>query len=733
MMEKRINLDQDWYFAKEKLATGAEVIKNGESVRIPHTYYQDGEYFQGTVTYYKELDLTDSLHAARYLRFSGVDKSCQVYFNGQKIGEHHGGYAAFTVRLPKEIQREQNELLVYVNNEAGATVSPLSGDFTRFGGIYREVELIVKDDVHFDPTFYGTCGLIVQTEVKDTSGLIHTQAHIVSTKSNEELKICYRVLDANGKEVLCYQTDLAPQSLLLPQVRLWNGQKDPYQYRLIAQLSNKDGVCDEVSLAIGFKQIAMDSEKGFFLNGAHLKIKGVAKHQDHPGVYSAVSREDILRDQQDIREIGANAVRLSHYQHPQYTYDLCNQDGLVVWAEIPLLKLTDSDELFENAKEQLKELIYQNCHHVSICFWGVQNEIAIFGEEDYMYEKIAKLHTLAKEIDPYRLTTAANLNTVPVESKLNQLTDIIAYNVYFGWYYGKMPDYEDFFESFHRVNPTVALGISEYGVDANPKFHSANPKVKDYSEEYQALFHETVYPYILNRDYIWGSFIWNMFDFVSAARDEGGTKGRNAKGLVSFDRRVKKDAFYYYKAVWSKEPFIQIAEKRFQKRHVAEMTVKVYSNLPSVTLEFDRKTYQQEVINGTAKFQITLNEGLNEVKAWSGTLQDWASFELVDAPFEAYVYKDPNPGLNVKNWFEDEVEKEKLFPTGFYSILDKVTDVLANEETSRIIAENYPECFAFLSDEQPPLSIERICFYKKNLLTSEEMRDLNAKLTKIRK
>lgn len=460
----------------------------------------------------------------------------------------------------------------------------------------------------------------------------------------------------------------------------------------------------------------------------------MAKHQDTAGKFSTAGEEDWQRDLALIREIGANAVRLSHYQHPQRFYDLCDSSGLIVWTEIPMLRLIEKETLVNNAEEQLKELIFQNMHHPSICFYGVENEIAMFGETDFMHHEVKRLHELAKSLDPSRFTAAANLNSVEYDSPLNRITDVVGYNLYFGWYYGEMPDFASFFDGFHSVNANVPLAVTEYGADCNTAFHSTAPKRKDYTEEFQALFHETVYPYIEERGYIWGSFVWNMFDFVSGIRNEGGVKYRNNKGLVTFDRQIRKDAFYYYKAKWSEEPFVHITGKRYQNRTGKCMDVKVYSNCPAVVLHTQDGEWSLDSSNGVFLFENIpfSGEGIC-VKAEAGNVSDTAEFRYVEEEDPSYVYVDPNPGPNVKNWFVDEVEKAKLFPAGRWSVMDTVNDLLTSSEAMALIDESSPELGEYMRDTVGTFTLEQVAAYAKTLIDEESFMELNKKLVLIKK
>ena len=434
--------------------------------------------------------------------------------------------------------------------------------------------------------------------------------------------------------------------------------------------------------------------------------------------------------------MGANAVRLSHYQHPDLTYDLCDQAGLVVWAEIPLLALPDGNEaVFENAKQQLTELILQLKHHPSICFWGVENEISMAGESLEMYRKIGQLHQLAKELDPTRFTTLANINAVKLNSQLNHLTDAVGYNIYFGWYYGEATDYGPFFDRFHKKNPDMPLCLSEYGADSLITLHRDDPRPGDCSEEFQCRWHETAYPQIEARDFVWGSFVWNMFDFGSANRAMATSKGRNCKGLVTYDRSVCKDAYYFYKACWSEEPFVYLTGRRYARRCGETTTVKVYSNAPSVTLTVNGQVFASQEGNRVFVFdQVPLAEGDNRIAASAGSLTDAITLTRVAQPEQSYIYDDPNPGFNVKNWFTLQESKEDLFPADHYSIMDEMGDLMKS-----------PEAWALLEQEVPRITsdpLTRILTYvtllrkintKSSQYSEDFVKELNRKLNAIPK
>lgn len=736
-MRTVISMNQDWQFAKlpgEDISRLPEHFPEMEEVKLPHTWYADGAHYYGAAVYQKELELAVESDQEAYLEFNGADRWCRVYLNDVFLGEHEGGYSVFRVKIDRQaVKAGKNVLTVLLDNRDKGYISPLAGDFTIYGGLYRDVNLILVSENHFDLMFYGSCGLIVRASVEEGCGVLALEPHVCVTESG--CRIAYEVLDEAGS--LVGSAEEAAEKTAECRISnpfLWDGKEKAHLYTVKAKLLQNGVLCDAVELRTGFKEIRMDAEQGFFLNGNHLLIQGVAKHQDYAQVFSAAGPEQWERDMELLEEIGANAVRLSHYEHPQYFYDLCDRRGMVVWAEIPMLKMLEDERCIDNACQQMKELIYQNIHHPSICFWGFQNEIAIFGEEEYMYGNCQRLRDLIDELDPNRLSAAANLYSVKNESQLNQLSDIVGYNIYFGWYYGEMKDYDDFLDSFHRDCPNVPLGISEYGVDCNLQFHQEQPKVKDYSEEYQALFHETVYGILKTKPYLWGSFVWNMFDFGSARRNEGGTMYYNCKGLVTFDRSVNKDAFYYYKAQWSKEPFVHIAEHRFEKRAKESIRVKVYSNQKEVELIAGGVTYKVASDNGIFSFdEIPLVMGENQMTAVSGACEDKVVFVRTEEPEAAYTFVDPNPEINVRNWFLDDQEQEKLFPEEYCSVMDSVYDLVHNPEAMEVIEAWSMKLADGMRSRKATMPLYRVINFMRAEFKEEQVKELNQSLTKIKK
>lgn len=732
-MRKKILINNDWLFTKLPDGTMEQLpneVSSFEKVNIPHTWYKDDDQYNGVTLYEKVITLNKSDDKDYYIEFNAADRYAKVYFNGEFIGEHKGGYSTFRFEIPQKIIQDVNKLSVLLDNRSLNEISPLTGDFTVYGGIYRDVYLIEVEKAHFDLNFYGSKGVIARTYVdSDNHGILSLEPHVVAEDGNAQVK--YELFDKDNHIVATqYSSTDETSKIEVEKPVLWDGKVNPYLYNIKASLVLDGAIVDEVELRIGFKKIKLDSSNGFFLNDKHLKLNGVAKHQDDEQHYCATTEAEWKRDMECIKEIGANAVRFSHYQHPQGAYDLCDEEGFVAWAEIPMLKMLDTNESYENAVSQLKELIYQNIHHASICFWGFQNEIAIFGEESFMYDQCEKLNQIVKELDPYRISSVANLFSVKNESKLNEISDAVGYNIYFGWYYGTMLDNESFVEKFHKDRPNVPLGITEYGVDCNLAFHQENPKVKDYSEEYQALYHETVYPIFKSKDYIWGTFVWNMFDFGSARRNEGGVKYRNSKGLVCYDHALKKDAFYYYKAQWSNEPFVYIAKRRFVKRSSQNIEIKVYSNQEEVSIIVNDTKYTKQSNSGVFIFDnITLEMGENKVKAFSNDLVDEVVFIRQNEPEASYNYVDENPEINVRNWFLDEQAANKL------SVMSPASDIVQSEEAMKVLDNWNKKVADALRARSGGMPLHRILNYmRKELgLTEESVQVLNEELLKLSK
>jgi len=718
------------------------------TVTLPHTWYRDEDPYRGLVLYQKTIQIDpDWKHV--FVDIPGADQHAVVFADDRKIGEHRGAYGAFHCEIPEELLcNKEVELRIFLTNVHDEGISPLTGDFTVFGGLYRGVNLLVTEhESFFDPTYYGTSGVILRTGIDGNTGILNAEIH---ARTDKEAEVVAEITDPFGTlltDVRSEEVDSESANthasgsincsmaltFRIPDVILWNGKTAPNLYKVKMKLVRAGETLDEVELETGFRDITITADKGLFFNGEHIKINGVAKHQDFKGCFNAVSRENIDRDFELIDEIGANSVRLSHYQHPQYTYETADKKGYLVWAEIPMLKMTDSEELKADAEEQLRELILQNIHHPSIYCWGIQNEIGMFRDAEFMHEELKKMQQLSHELDPSRLVTAANLYTVKFRSKLNSVTDMIGYNIYFGWYYGEMEDYRDYLNRFHEERPEMPLGVSEYGVDANISLHAENPMVRDYSEEYQALYHETVYHIFESLDHLYGSYVWNMFDFHSGLRNEGGQKNINAKGLVTYDRNTRKDAFYYYKAKWSQEKFLHICSKRFVNRAKESIEIKVYTNLSDAVLYVDEKEFGSGTNDGNGRIvfsDVPLHEGENRIKVAAEGLTDECVFVRVDSEDENYRLPGNNAGQAVKNWFlsDDDVVRE-----GYFSLKDTANDLLDDPDARAVLEKYLPELVKFMTEKDViPLGLSMQSILSRDIPEGLDLKELNRELNQIK-
>lgn len=700
------SLNEDWKFAKtdqvpEKMPCHGQ-DKDWEWVDLPHTWNnwdgQDGggDYYKGKGVYLKTIERPDVPADYKiYLEFEGVNSVAEVYLNNEKVCEHKGGYSAFRVDATEALKEGKAYLAVVADNKNRTDVYPQMADFTFYGGIYRNVTMICVSPTHFCLDYLGSAGVAFDTKLQGEDALVNLSAWLTDAKESDMVQ--FEIMDEDESVVAEAFAPAAWETkatACIEKAHLWQGVKDPYLYTVTARIVRHNEVLDQVEASLGVREFYVDPEKGFFLNGIPTPLRGVSRHQDRLGQGNALTEEDHLEDAYLIAELGANTVRLAHYQHNQAFYDACDALGLVVWAEIPFISVMSKDPKgHDNCRQQMKELIYQNYNHPCICFWGISNEITIGGDRPGLQENLEDLNKLVKELDSTRLTTMAQVSALPKESRHNQITDVLSYNHYFGWYGGDYTQNEKWLDEFHQMYPDRPLGISEYGCEGIISWHTDDPKCKDYTEEYQAEYHEHMAKIIDERPYLWATHIWNMFDFGCDARDEGGVKGRNNKGLVTLDRKVKKDAYYIYKAYWSEEPFVHITGRRYALRPYDHMTVKVYSNQKQVTLYVNGKSAGTQEGNKIFLFEnIALDQDINVITAKAeGCPADTVTFTKVSQPYAGYVrpVDEEDEGAGVKNWFEGVDENGELpemtFNEGYYSVRDFVSEILTNEEAAEIL------------------------------------------------
>ena len=641
---KEILINENW-----KFRFWHQVQFNSERrVDLPHTWNaQDAlsgkqDYFRGVGNYTKELFINPEWQGKRlFLRFEGVNTVANVFINEVHIGEHRGGYGAFVFEITDKVKYgETNKLLVKVNNALQLDIMPLVGDFNFYGGIYRDVKLIVTEPVNISLTDYASPGVyLIQQKVTKEQADVKAKV-LVSNGSDiaQSARVRVRIWEEQklaGEQDLPITIDAkdyatAGLEFHIKNPHLWNGRKDPFMYRAEITLLSDGKETDHMEQPLGLRFYHVDAENGFFLNGEHLKLKGVCRHQERAEVGNALRKEHHEEDAAIMVEMGANAVRLAHYPQASCFYDLMDKYGLITWAEIPFIGpggyqdrgYINQPSFRANGKEQLKELIRQHYNHPSICFWGLFNELKTIGDSPVEY--IRELNELAHKEDPTRPTTSASF--LPYDNEINGITDVIAWNQYFGWYGGSPSDMGTWLDAAHKSHPEYKIGISEYGAGASIYHQQDSMKRGEASgwwhpENYQTYYHMGNWKALSERPFVWGSFIWNLFDFGAAHRTEGDRPGINDKGLVTHDRKVKKDAFYFYKANWNQEDkFVYISNRRNRDRINPVTDIMVFSNLPEVELFVNGKSLGKQRPDGLATFiwkGACLQKGINKIEACS--------------------------------------------------------------------------------------------------------------------
>lgn len=664
------NINDNWLFSKEAKSIPHLMPHDWEKVNLPHTWNgtdgQDGgnDYYRGTCYYVKQLSLADfGDEDEYYLQFDAVNSSAKVYFNGELVAQHDGGYSAFRAKLGN-IQ-ESNLLVVAADNSPNDYVYPQTADFTFYGGIYRSVKLIGVSKSHFDLDYFGAPGISVTPKVTGTGADVDAVAYVAT---DENASVRFEILDKDEVIASAEVSGDYHANMHIDAVHLWNGVKDPYLYTLRAVLLVNGEEVDCVSCRFGCRSFKIDPNKGFILNGREYPLRGVSRHQDRPQIGNALLPQHHKEDIDLICEMGANTIRLAHYQHAQEFYDLCDERGLVVWAEIPYIS-NHLPNARANTLSQMKELIYQNYNHPSIVVWGLSNEITMGGKSTPdMISNHKELNELAHSIDSTRLTTMATVTMCQPDDEINAISDVLSYNHYFGWYGGNVHMYGPWFDNFHKKFPNKAIGISEYGCEAL-NWHTSEPEQGDYTEEYQAYYHEELIKQISKRPYLWATHVWNMFDFAADARAEGGENGMNHKGLVTFDRKYKKDSFYAYKAWLSDEPLVHICGKRYVDRVEPVTKVTVYSNQPQVELFVNGESLGKQTKGEYPFFYFEVpNNGESKLIAKAGDCTDESVIKKVEAFNEAYRMKEEGA---VINWFEINT------PPGYYSVNDTIGDIIS--------------------------------------------------------
>ena len=746
-------INDNWLFSKEAKAAPVTLPTDWEQKNLPYTWNekdgQDGgnDYYRGKCFFAKSISKADLPEGEEiYLQFDGVNSTAEIFWNGKSLTVHHGGYSTFRVKV--EDIKDENLLVVSADNTANNFVYPQMADFTFYGGIYRDVSVIGVPKKHFDLDYYGAPGISVTPEVKGDKAEVEVKAYCKG-------KVRFEIID-NGKVILTAEVEGEnPEAEMeIENVHLWNGLADPYLYTLRAVLLDDGKEIDEVSTRFGCRYFKVDPEKGFILNGKEYPLRGVSRHQDRIGIGNALLPEHHKEDMELIKEVGANTIRLAHYQHSQVFYDLCDEYGMVIWAEIPYISRHMPDG-FENTKTQMTELIAQNYNHPSICFWGLSNEISIAGSDESLVKNHKMLNELCHKMDDTRLTTIAAVSMCDIDDEYLHISDIVSYNHYFGWYGGNTDMNGPWFDNFHAKYPKLPIGCSEYGCEAL-NWHTSDPKQGDYTEEYQAYYHEELIKQIAERPYLWATHVWNMFDFAADARAEGGEDGMNHKGLVTFDRKYKKDSFYAYKAWLNPEPMVHLCSKRYIDRVEDITKVTVYSNCDEVELFANGVSVGKQKKGKYPFFYFSVkNEGETTLTAKAGDLTDESTIRKVDTPNEDYILKDEG---DVINWFEIDT------PAGYFSINDEIGQIWATTKGKTVLLgvlfglikkmkakkkdsgkggdvmgfsfdgiKVTPNMIKSLFGMISGFSIKRASTMVKGIFTKEELLSINAKLNKIKK
>ena len=694
-MREIISLNENWTlsFPKGDHAT--------EQVNLPHTWNAvdgndgNGSYLRTTGVYTRTFTAPKQPREGgrTYVEVLAAALNSTVKVNGQVATTHEGGFSIFRADVTDLCHAGENELTIEVSNEDTPSMYPSSADFTFYGGLYRGVNLISVPNAHFDLDYYGGPGMMVTPVPTEDGGANFTIKSFV-TNPADDLTVMYSIEDCFGREVASAVRGSADTevTIYVPDAQLWS-MDEPNLYTVVATLQRNNEEVDEIAANVGVRSFKVTPDEGFSINGVPTPLRGVSRHQDRVFEGNALTAEEHYDDAMLIKELGANTIRLAHYQHSQDFYDACDEIGFAVWAEIPFISVFKKGEgAHKHVMEEMKELIIQNYNHPSIMFWGISNEILIGGISQELVDTHHDLEKLCKALDPTRLTTIAHVSTTPVNGPMHHITDLESYNHYFGWYGGKMEQNGPWLDQFHAEHPDICIGISEYGCEGIINWHSNTPQCKDYTEEYQALYHEHMAQVFEDRPWVWASHVWNMFDFGCAARNEGGVSGRNNKGLVTMDRKTKKDSYFVYQAYWTQTPMIHIAGRRHAQRAGETTEIKVYSNQDTVVLYVNGKEVGQQTAHRVFKFNVALNEGFNTIVAVAGDVKDSITLEKVAEEPGYYTLPEFNERQEgVANWFKQigsmDLTAPMEFPEGYYSVKDTMEDLAKNEEALALAAK----------------------------------------------
>ncbi|MCS0633211.1 glycoside hydrolase family 2 protein [Telluria mixta] len=630
-------LDDGWQFAK-----GAP--SGWTTVALPHTFNADDgtspNFYRGAGWYRRTITVGRSNAGRTYLEFDGAALSTDVWLNGTRIGRHEGGFARFRFDVTDHLRPGANALLVRVDNTRQPDVAPLGGDYTLYGGLYRHVRLVATDDVHIDMLDAGGPGVYFSTPQADRP---HWRARVANDRARpENVVVTARLRDAGGKVVATAQRSVAlPARAVVPveldavlaNPHLWQGVEDPYLYTSEVTVARAGAVLDRVDNEVGIRTVQLDPDRGLLLNGRPYRVHGVNVHLTYvPGKGVAVDDADIDDDYRILSELGVTGLRFAHYQHNEHSYALSDRKGFLVWTELPLTsEVNGSDAYAANAAQQARELVRQNFNHPSVFVWGLGNEI--YKVDEVSGRVLDAMQKLVHAEDASRPTAYANC-CAPIDGPQAMHTDAVGSNVYFGWYDKEFADLAPFLAANHAKRPRTPKSLSEYGAGGSA-LHQEDPVRRPvapsrwHPEQYQALYHEAAWRQIEAAPWLWASYVWTGFDFASAGRNEGDARGVNDKGLVSMDRKVRKDAYYWYQANWSKQPMVYITSRRAVKRTAAQVEVKVYSNQPAAWLRVNGTDQGERAVEGhIARWPVRLAPGTNRIEVQAGAVQDSVEWHL---------------------------------------------------------------------------------------------------------
>jgi len=630
-------LDDGWEFAK-----GAPV--GWTAVALPHTFNADDgtspNPYRGAGWYRRTLTAPAVKGGRTYLEFDGAALSTDVWLNGTRIGRHEGGFARFRFDVTDQLRAGANVLLVRVDNTRQPDVAPLGGDYTLYGGLYRRVRLVTTADVHVDMLDAGGPGVYFSTPRAERP---HWRVRIANDRARaENVVVTARLRDAAGKVVATAQRSAAlPARAVVPveldaalaSPHLWQGVEDPYLYTSEVTVARADAVLDRVDNEVGIRTVQLDPDRGLLLNGKPYRVHGVNVHLTYvPGKGTAADDADIDADYRILEELGVTGLRFAHYQHNEHSYALSDRKGFLVWTELPLTsEVGASDAFAANAAQQARELVRQNFNHPSVFVWGLGNEI--YKVDEVSGRVLDAMQKLVHAEDASRPTAYANC-CAPIDGPQALHTDAVGSNVYFGWYDKEFSDLAPFLAANHAKRPRTPQSLSEYGAGGSA-LHQEDPVRRPvapsrwHPEQYQALYHEAAWRQIEAAPWLWASYVWTGFDFASAGRNEGDARGVNDKGLVSMDRKVRKDAYYWYQANWSKKPMVYITSRRAVTRTAADVEVKVYSNQPAARLMVNGVDLGERAVEGRiARWPVRLQPGPNRIEVQAGGQADNVEWTL---------------------------------------------------------------------------------------------------------